>query len=121
MLGAELDIEFTGPLPRAIKGEVSDGMERWLLGMAGQLEFNPESMDIVDFDQFNRTTAVHRGVPAKSLKTEDEVKDTRKLRAEAQAEAEEIEKLRLSGEAAKAGGEGMSAVQEAGGNLEAVQ
>ena len=117
---AEMDVEFTGPLPRAMKGEVADGMERWLLGMVQQIEINPEGMDIVDFDQYNRTMAEQRGVPAKVTNTREEVKDTRQKRADAQAQAQEIETVRAAGEAATAAGEGADAMSQAGANLEVV-
>lgn len=121
MVDAELDIEFTGPLPRALKGEIADGMERWLLGMSQQLEINPESIDIVDFDQYNRTLAEQRGVPADSLKTQDEVIAVREERAEQMKAQQEIAQVQAAGEAAKAVGEGGQAVQAAGGQLQAVE
>jgi hypothetical protein len=120
MQDVELDIEFTGPLPRAIHGEIADGMERWLLGMSQQLEFNPDTIDIVDFDQYNRSMALMRGVPAKTLRPQKEVDEIRKAKAEQQKAAQEIEMLRAGGEAAEAAGKGGQAIQEAGGNLEAV-
>ena len=117
----EMDIEFTGPLPRAMKGEVADGMELWLVGLTGQYEFNPEVLDIVDWDQYNRTMAEQRGVPAKVTKTADEVKVVRDERAERENEQREIEKVRAAGEAAEQAGKGAEAVQAAGGTPEAVQ
>lgn len=111
---AELDVEFTGSLPRAIKGEVADGMERWLVGMSAQMEMNPEVLDIVDFDQYNRTMAEMRGVPAKVTKTQEEVDATREERAEQMKQVQELETAKLAGEAAEAGGKGAQAMKDAG-------
>ena len=111
---AELDVEFTGPLPRAMKGEVSDGMQRWLLGVMEQVEINPDSLDLVDFDEYNRTNGIMLGVPVKILRSDEEVEAIRKDRAEQQAAAQETEQIRLGGEAAEQAGKGAMAVQEAG-------
>lgn len=114
--GAELDVEFTGALPRAIKGEIADGMERWLIGISGQVELNPEVLDIVDFDQYNRTMAELRGVPAKVTRTDDEVQETRDRRAEEQKAMRDIEMARAAGDAGKSLGEGAKAMEE--GNVD---
>ena len=111
---ADLDIEYTGPLPRALKGEVADGMERWLMGVMQQVELNPDSLDIVDFDQFNRTMAEQRGTPAKCLNTDDEVKEVRAERQVQQQQMQEAQQVQMGGEAAKAAGEGAQALQAAG-------
>ena len=118
---AEMDVEFTGPMPRAMKGEIADGMERWLLGIFQQVEINPDVLDIVDFDQFNRTMAKQRGVPAEVTKSDKEVEEVRKTRA---AEQEEMKKAALAqqaGDAMKAVGEGGQAIQDAGMEPEQLQ
>ena len=118
-----MDVEFTGSLPRAIKGEIADGMERWLMGMAQQMELNPEVLDVVDFDQYNRTMAEMRGVPAKVTRTQDEVEETRAERAEQQKAMQQIEMARAAGEAGEQVGKAATAMEEGGvetPNLEAV-
>ena len=112
MIDAELDVEFIGPLPRAIKGEVADGMEMWLLGIMDQalkLE-KGEVLDIVDFDQYNRLMAEQRGVPAKTMRPDKEVEEIRAERADQQEQARQIEMLRAGGEAAEQAGKGGQAV-----------
>ena len=111
----DLDIEYTGPLPRALKGEIAESIERWLLGVASQIEFNPESLDIVDFDQYNRTQAEQRGVPAKLLRGDKEVEELRAERAMQQKQMQEMEALDMAGKATESVGKGAKAVQEAGG------
>jgi len=112
--GAELDVEFTGPLPRAMKGEVVDGMERWLVGIMEQVEVNPESLDIVDFDDYNRIRGDYLGVPVTNTKSQEEVEKIRKQRAEQQAAQQETENIRQGGEALEQAGKGAQAAQQAG-------
>jgi len=112
--GAELDVEFTGPLPRALKGEVVDGMERWLLGIMEQVEVNPASIDIVDFDDYNRVRGEYLGVPVTATKSDEEVEAVRAERAEQQAAQQEAENIRQGGEALEQAGKGAQAAQQAG-------
>jgi len=117
--GKEMDIEYIGPLPRAQKGEIAQSMEMWLGGIAQMAEIFPQAMDIPDVDQYVRTQADMRGVPAKVMKTEDEVEQVRAERAEQEQQMQEAQNIQMGGEAMKAAGEGAQAAQAAG--LEAVQ
>jgi hypothetical protein len=118
MAGAELDIEFTGPLPRAMKGEIADGMERWLVGLMQQIEVNPEALDIVDFDEYNRVMAEQRGVPARTLQSEKEVDKTREERKAQQEQMAQLVQAQQAGQTAEAIGKGGQALQEAGARIE---
>jgi len=118
--GQEMDIEYIGPLPRAQKGEIAQSMEIWLAGIAQSAPIFPEGMDIPDIDQYWRTNAELRGIPAKALKTKEEVDEARAKRAEQEQAQQETENIRQGGEAAEQAGKGAMAMQEAGG-LEAVQ
>jgi len=120
LVGVELDIEYTGPLPRAQKAEIAAGIERWLMDIANLAEIFPEMLDIPDLDQVVRTLQELNGVPAKLARTKDEVKKVRKDREEAQAEAAEIAKLQAGGEAMQAAGEGADAITKSAGLMEAV-
>lgn len=115
VIGQEMDIEYTGPLPRALKSEISIGMQQWIGGVLAMAETRPEVLDIPDWDQMIRTDAELRGVPAKVLKAMDEIKELRAARADQERKMQEAEALQLGGEAAKAIGEGAQAVQAAGG------
>ena len=117
---AELDIEYTGPLPRAQKGEIAAGIERWMIGIANLAELFPEMMDIPDVDQVARTLQELSGVPAKLAHTDDEVQEIRAARAEKMAQQEEIATLTAGGEAMQAAGEGADAITKSAGLLEAV-
>ena len=109
----ELDIEYTAPLPRALKAEVGDSMERWLMALAQQLDYNPESIDIVDFDAYNRILADQRGVPAKAIKPSAAVLATRTARAEQAKAAQEAQNIEQGGAALKSAAEAKIAADEA--------
>ena len=105
----EMDIEYTGPLPRSQKGETADSIEQWLLSMVGVAEFYPAMLDVADEDVIPRKLAELRGVPASALKSEDEVEEIREKRAAAQQAAADIEQTRALGEATEQMGAGAAA------------
>ena len=113
---ANLDIEFTGPLPRAMKGEIGDGMERWLMGIIQQAQ-DPRlgaSLDIVDFDEYNNKMAEFRGVPASVLKSETEIEEVREQREQQEAVQRNVIAAQEAGKAAQEVGKGGQAIQDAG-------
>ena len=114
--GEEMDIEYIGPLPRAQKGEVSQGIAAWLGDILAMAEAHPEALDVPDWDQTIRIQAELRGVPTRALMSVDEIRELRDARAEETRQAKEAEAIRLGGEAAQAAGEGAQAVQAAGGD-----
>lgn len=114
---AELDIEFTGPLARAMKGEVADGMERWLIGIENQAQIKPEVLDIVDYDEYNRKMAEQRGVPAVSMRSEKDVQKLRDERKQQEQEAIELAKMQAAGQGMKSLGEGTDAMRGVAGDM----
>ena len=121
VMDAELDIEFTGPLPRAMKGEIGDQMERWLMGIIQQSQ-DPRlgaNLDIVDFDAYNIEMAKMRGVPAKTIRDEDDVTAIRESRAEQEKAMQQTALMQEAGKAAQEVGKGGEAMQQAGMEQEA--
>lgn len=114
IVGSEWDIEYTGPLPRAQQGETALGMETWLMNLSQVAEIYPNIRDIPDIDQWARTNAEMRGVPSKTLHTDEEVLAIRQARAEQEAERQEIERIGAAGEAMKSLGEGGEKVANIG-------
>jgi hypothetical protein len=83
--GSQIDIEYSGPLPRAQKGEQAQGTEMFLTGLAQLAGMHPafeKVLDIPDVDECARLIAEQRGVPAKGLQTPQEIKKARDERAE---------------------------------------
>lgn len=108
--GADLDVEYTGPLPRAQKRDIANAIRMWLSETAEMAEVYPELRDLLDLDEAWREVAMNIGVPAKVVKGETEVKKERQARQKQQQAMQGIETLRAGGEAAKAAGEGSAAV-----------
>lgn len=111
----ELDIEFTGQMPRAQKLEQAAGIERWLTGLANLAELFPEFMDLPDTDAIGRKLAELNGVPALGIRTQDEVEEIRMQRAQQQQQQQEAEMMRQTGEAAEQMGKGAQEMQMAEG------
>ena len=110
---ADLDIEYTGPIPRAQKNERAQSISMWIGELAGLAQIIPEIMDVVDNDAVARSLGYDRGVPAKLMNTEAEVQELRQARAEAQQAQQQMELLQGAGKAAKDIGQGAQAMDEA--------
>ena len=46
----DLDIQMTGPLPRAMQADVANGIRNWLMTIAELAEIYPDMLDIPDVD-----------------------------------------------------------------------
>lgn len=108
--GAEINIEYTGPLARAQKMDNVAAYERWL-GTIGQLgEMFPALLDLPDTDAIGREIARDLGVPATGVKGEDQVKKERKEKEDAQKAMQAAQIQEQQGNANKAVGEGQQAL-----------
>jgi hypothetical protein len=122
--GADLDIEFTGPLPVSQKADVAAAIEREL-GLASNLAatFGPEVLDALDATIALREHAKLTAVPAKIVRTEAEVKKRQKGREAQEQEAAELAKAQGQAQVIKDAGTGAGAVLRSidGGKAEAGQ
>jgi hypothetical protein len=109
---ADLDIEYTGPIPRAQKNERAQSTSMWIGELAGLAAVIPQILDVVDDDAVARALGFDRGVPAKLMRTEEEVAQLRQERAEAQQAQQQMELLQGAGKAAKDLGQGAAAMDE---------
>lgn len=84
--GKEFSIKFISPIARAQSLEEVSAMDRQeaSLGQVGAVK--PEVLDNYDFDEASRERGRLLGVPAKLIRSADQVAALRKARAEAQAE-----------------------------------
>lgn len=88
--GAEMEIEYLGPLARSQKLHDVMAIDR-LEAMLGQIAaINPEVLDNVDWDKAVRVKADRLGVPMDVLRSEDDVKKIRDDRAAAQQQAQQL-------------------------------
>jgi hypothetical protein len=106
----DIDIEYTGPIPRSMKNEEAQGTSMWLQEMTMLSQQGlPDMVDIIDTDRTARGLGLARGVPAVYMRNEDEVSDIREAR---QAQQQQMMELQMAQEAGKAMGE-VGAGQEA--------
>lgn len=108
----ELNIEYTGPLPRAQRTQQNQAVQQWVAGLAQIAEIRPEVMDIPDFDAIARGTGKLLSVPAIYMKDEKVVKQDRKGREAAAGQQGQAEQLGGLASAAKDGAAAMKAVSE---------
>ena len=81
----ELDIIYTGPLVRAQRADIAQGVSRWVASLAELGDIVPEVLDIPNWDAIGKELGSLEGVPAKLMNSDAEIKKTRKARAEQQA------------------------------------
>ncbi len=85
----ELDIIYTGPLVRAQRADIAQGVSRWAASLAELGEVVPEVLDIPDWDAIAKELGSLEGVPAKLMMSDTEIKKTRKKREAQQAAAQQ--------------------------------
>ncbi len=108
----ELDIIYTGPLVRAQRADIAQGVTRWVASLAELGEIAPDVLDIPDWDSIAKELASLEGVPAKLMRSGTEVKKVRRQREEANARAQEAAMEEQEGKAAEAQGRGQQALAE---------
>ncbi len=108
----DVDIAYTGPIPRAQQAEIANSIEQLMADYAALGEIFPELLDLVDVDKMGLELARVRGVPTKILRDPKQVKKIRKERAEKEEVALELAMAQAGGDAMKAVGEGQAAIGE---------
>lgn len=112
----EIDIEYMGPLARVQKMTDVQSTERLLANLGQIAAVAPEVIDTVDWDKLIRMYSERIGVPLEILRTAAEVKVIREERAQAQAQAEEIQNTATLAGAMKDGSQAdLNVVQAAEG------
>jgi hypothetical protein len=85
----ELDIIYTGPLVRAQRADIAQGVARWVASLAELGEVAPEVLDIPNWDEIARELGSLEGVPAKLMNSKKVIKKKRDDREEAQEEMQQ--------------------------------
>lgn len=114
---ASLDIEYSGPLPRAQQFDSATAIQNFLMSAAQLAEIFPEALDVVDIDGAMRTMATMRGVPAKALRGEAEIEEIRQGRQQQQASMAQATQAQAAGEAMKSVGEGAQSLEAVDPNM----
>ena len=87
--GANMDIEYVGPLARSQRMEEAIAVERLYQLALQVVQVDPTVMDVINHEQAIRMRATLLGVPKTVLRSEDEVAEIREQRAAAQQQAQE--------------------------------
>jgi hypothetical protein len=108
---AELDIIYTGPLVRAQRSDIAQGVTRWVASLAELGEIKPEVLDIPDWDAISKELGSLEGVPAKLMKSDSQIKKDRKAREEQMARTQQGLEDEQVGKGMEALGKGEQAVR----------
>lgn len=110
LAASELDIQYTGPLPRAQHGNAAQATLTWMGDIAQLAEVYPEARDLPDVEEAMRMIAEMRGVPAKAIRSQQELDVMRAQQKQQQQAAQMAQMAQGAGEAMKSVGEGAQAL-----------
>lgn len=108
--GGELDIIYTGPLVRAQRADIAQGVTRWVATLAELSEVRPDILDLPDWDAIGKELGSLEGVPAKLMRSSTEVKAERKKREEQEARMRQAQMQQEEGAGLEAVGKGQAAL-----------
>ena len=111
----DMEIEYTGPIPRSMKNEEAQGTSMWLAEVANLgTMYGPQAMDVADTDEALRGLGLARGVPATYMRDDDQIAQIRAEREAKEQAMAEAQQLKDAGAAAKS-------FADAGQSLQAVE
>lgn len=97
-------VKYVSPLARAQRLEEVTAIDAFLLGLAQTFQVDPTVMDLVDMDATHRERAMALGVPAKLIRSVDDVTARREMKKQA---AQEQQAQQQQAQMAGAAGESM--------------
>ncbi len=103
--GAKVKIEYLSPMSRAQRMSDVAAIQRALSFVAAMAQVNPDMLDVFNFDETARHIADITGVPARLLRSRDEVDALRQQRAQAQAMQQQMQMLKDAVEVGKTASE----------------
>ena len=102
--GKEIKVQYTSVLAQAQKMVELQAIDAWVAGVLQDTGVNPDSLDIINFDEKNRYKAEMLGVPPKLIRSIADMAEIRKQKAEDLARAKAAERaMALADGASKAG------------------
>lgn len=99
--GGLLTVEYASPLAKAMQSGEALGILRLLEALLPMAQFDPGVMDIINPDEAARTLSKAYSVPAKDLRSPEEVAALRQQRAQAQQAAAALEAAPVITESAR--------------------
>ncbi len=109
--GGEMDIEYRGPMSRAMQMDNVQNIQAWVGQLAGLSEIKPEMLDYVDFDELPQMTATMMTVPMGLVRSKEVVDAERAERAKAQQAQQQMMMAQQAGDAMQSMGAGAQALQ----------
>lgn len=89
--GVDVDIVFVNQLARAQQAQDVSTMQQWVQGVAMIAQLDPSVIDNINADGIARHMAKVMGVPEEAVQNSDIVKQVRDQRAQAQAQAAQMQ------------------------------
>ena len=111
--GDDMDIEYVGALARSLQQDQVDGVDRWLMQISQAAQLNPEVLDIPDWDAMFKGSGKMLGVPAKFIRSDDDIKADREARKKTAGQAQEAQLMEQAGKGMEAIGKGEQAMSDA--------
>jgi hypothetical protein len=91
--GAEIDVEYEGPLTRAQKSVRVTAFQEWLAAIGPLAETKPEVLDVYDFDKVALDIGRAVSLPASWERDPEQVQQVRQARTQAQEQASQFEQV----------------------------
>ena len=109
----DIDVEFVGSLAKAQKLSDVTAITQWF-GMLGQAaQFSPDVIDLVNFEESLRILGDRLAVPGAALRSDEEIMQTRTMKAQQAEEQKMTNELMQAAEGIGKAGPGIKALQEA--------
>ena len=109
----DIDVEFVGSLAKAQKLSDVTAITQWF-GMLGQAaQFSPDVIDLVNFEEALRILGDRLAVPGAALRSDEEIMQTRTMKAQQAEEQKQTNELMQAAEGIGKAGPGIKALQEA--------
>ena len=108
----ELDIIYTGPLVRAQRADIAQGVTRWVASLAELGEVTADVLDVPNWDAIAKELASLEGVPAKLMNSDAQIKKARRQRQEAQAAQQQALQAQEEGKGMQELGKGQKELAE---------
>lgn len=112
--GAELDVEYIGPMGRAQKSDMLQAMSQWMRDMAELGELYPELRMLPDAQNYGREMAKAANIPATIVRSRDEVDATINSEKQDALMQQQLQQVGMQGQAMQSMGDGAKSMTDAG-------
>lgn len=109
----EPEITYSSRIALAIKSIQTEGFLRTLQILMPLLEFKPEVMDFLNFDEAVPDIAVNNGTPTAWINSEEAVQGIRSARAQAQQQAQDLQNQSMAADTLKNAAQAQSETRKA--------